>query len=1051
MKHRYFLLLTSLLFSITLFSQDNAYSSFDINLKNSIKFNKHLLNPAFSFARETAPTITIVNRRQWVNFENAPQFYFGNYLGSLSDRSRFGVGLYQQSVGVLKNFGGVLNYSYNVPVGYESNLTFGLNTYFYNSAFDVAKVITIENEPLLENQKANSLIAIKPGINFGTEFFDFGIAVNNMVLFNIATSEMVKDNQENSYLGHIMYTGYLSSYRSFLDEAKFSTLFFVEKKKDATGLAANFMLDIPNKGWVQGGYNTLAGFSAGVGVTISEKFSIGYNYDLGLGDISQLGSSHQFLLAYTFEEYGESNKTYVPITNKSKNNAKKAPGTPAKSAAEIAKENAEKLANAKLERERLALEAAANAEKNRLALEEAARLKAEEVANKKAQAEQDRLDAEEAARTKSTTDISQAEKDRLAAEEAARAKAAADKAKAEASAKASAKAQAEKDKLAADEAARAKAARAKAAADRAKALAVAKTKAEKDRLAAEEAARAKAAADKAQADAASRAQAEKDRLAAAEVARAKAAADKSQADAASRAQAEKDRLAAEEAARARVLADKAQADAASKAQAEKDRLAAEEAARAKAAADKAQADAASKAQAEKDRLAAEEAARAKALANKAQADAASKAQAEKDRLAAEEAARAKAVADKAQADASSRAQAEKDRLAAEEAARVKALADKAQADAASKAQAEKDRLAAEEAARVKAAKDKANAAAEKDRLAAEEAARAKAASDKAQADKDRLAADEAALRKKLESDESNKVVEAFKKDIELKTATSDKLTKSLESIVKERDEDLKEFLLENTLNADGTPRAAKGFVSTSESNAKLQSLKSEINVNKVEFDKLIRDFEASNNQRQKEIKQKGISDIDAKPLNDYYLKMLNDLKLKRETFNKLEKEADIKIQRIKDEKEAERLRRIKRADYDSESERNLRNQQYLESLKKNQEAVSGNQTTTKNKDGESNANTNAVTEIPIIKKLTDVSAGYYLVLETFSNLEETKIYLATVIKEGGGSNVNFFYNLHNSTYYVYIGKTDGMGDANEELKAKGSKTYNKNMFIAKVE
>lgn len=803
MKKKY-LLITTLLFCITVFSQENANSSFDISLKNSIKFNKYLINPAFSFAKETAPTLTIVNRRQWVDFENAPQFYFANYLGRLSNRSRFGIGIYQQSAGVLKNFGGVVNYSYAVPVGDESILAFGINTYFYNSTFDFGKIITVENEPLLQNQKANSLIGLKPGINFGTEFFDFGVSVNNLVLYNLATSEMVKDNQENSYLGHVMYTGYINSYRRFLDDAKFSTLVFVEKKNDATALAANLLLDIPNKAWIQGGYNTLYGFSAGVGITISERFSLGYNYDLGLGDVSELGSSHQFLLAYTFDEYENINITNrVKKQGGSKKPVKKTSTTIAlKTKAQKDKENAEKLANAKLERERLAAEAAANAEKNRLANEEAARLKAAE--------------------------------------------------------------------------------------------------------------------------------------------------------------------------------DKAKLEAPVNIQAEKDRLAAEEAARIKAAADKAKAEAAAKAQAEKDRLASEEAARLKAAE--------------------------KAKSDKARAAAAAKTQAEKDRLAAEEAARLKAAADKAKAEAAAKAQAEKDKLSTEEA-----------------------------------------------LRKKLESDESNKAVEAFKKDIETKSNASDELTKSLEAIVKERDADLKEFLLENTLNADGTVRGPKGFVNTKEENAKLENLKSRISLNKVEFDKLIRDFEASNIQRLKEIKAKGISDTDAKPLNDYYQKMLNDLKQKRETFNRLEKEADLKIQKIKDEKEAERLRRIKKADYDSETERNRRNQEYLEGLKKNQEVVGGNDTAPKNKEGESINNPNAIIDIPIIKKLTDVSAGYYLVLKTFSNLEETKAYLSTVISAGGGANVNFFYNLHNSTYYVYIAKADTMGDANQELKAKGTKTYNKNMFIAKVE
>lgn len=64
---------------------------------------------------------------------------------------------------------------------------------------------------------------------------------------------------------------------------KIFNFILVDKQKDATAIS-NLLLDIPNKAWLNGGYNTLYGFSAGVGLTLSEKFSFGYTYDLGLGD-----------------------------------------------------------------------------------------------------------------------------------------------------------------------------------------------------------------------------------------------------------------------------------------------------------------------------------------------------------------------------------------------------------------------------------------------------------------------------------------------------------------------------------------------------------------------------------------------------------------------------------------------------------------------------------------------------------------------------------------------------------------------------------------------
>ena len=57
----------------SVFSQENAIGSFDIPINNALKFNKFLINPAFSFVREEHSQINIFNRRQWVKFENAPQ------------------------------------------------------------------------------------------------------------------------------------------------------------------------------------------------------------------------------------------------------------------------------------------------------------------------------------------------------------------------------------------------------------------------------------------------------------------------------------------------------------------------------------------------------------------------------------------------------------------------------------------------------------------------------------------------------------------------------------------------------------------------------------------------------------------------------------------------------------------------------------------------------------------------------------------------------------------------------------------------------------------
>jgi hypothetical protein len=503
---------------------------------------------------------------------------------------------------------------------------------------------------------------------------------------------------------------------------------------------------------------------------------------------------------------------------------------------------------------------------------------------------------------------------------------------------------------------------------------------------------------------------------------AKAAADKERLAAA---QIEKDRLAKEAADKERLAATQAEKDRLAKEAADKERLAAAQVEKdrlAKATADKERLGAA---QAEKDRL-------AKAASDKERLAAA---QVEKDRL-------AKAAADKERLAA---AQIEKDRLA-------KAAADKERLAA---AQIEKDRLAKAAADKERLAKE----AADKERLAAAQAEKdrlAKAAADKerlaaAQIEKDRLAKAAAASTKLSVVDKianietklnvSNKVIDTYKEEIKQKTKNSDKLIKRLDSIVKERDLDLKAYVSEGDANV-----ATRKFVSTSQTNAQLAEIKKEIQQNKKTFDNLILDFESANAKRLAEFKNSGISGADAKELNDYYQSVINDLKSKREQFEQLEKSADEKIKKINADKEEERLNRIKKADFDSEEQRIINNQKALDAIKNSGNNPNANSGTVQNTDKESGS----LNDIAIIKKLNGVEAAYYVVLETFKNKTDRNNFIQQVVAEGG-SNVTLFYNIYDSTDYVYIEKYSSLTEAVKSLSKKGTKSYNKKMFIVKVE
>ncbi|WP_415782689.1 PorP/SprF family type IX secretion system membrane protein, partial [Flavobacterium jumunjinense] len=463
--------------STVVFSQENAYSSFDVSLNNSIKLNRFLINPAFSYAREVAPSINLANKRQWVKFEDAPVLYFLNYQGRLSNESRFGIGVYSQSTGLLKNNGGLLNYSLNVPMEDEKNLTFGVNVYFSSSNLDKNRAITETTEPLFNELSATSLISVKPGLNLRLNNFDIGIAANNIISYNLSSSEAVQENNSSSFSGHLMYTKEISSFYNILDGSNFSTMIQLENRKDGTAISGNLLIDQRDLGWLEAGYNTSKGVNAGIGAAISKKFFIGYSYNLAISNSLFFGSSHEFSLSYSFTDYDDSynfrdRAQKIREKTAAKRANKETPKTD-KASSEADKADKDQARKDRIEELRIQREAAKQAREDKINA-------AKEAADAKANAQKENnVEVEE---------NNQAEKDRLAKEAAE-------------------KEQAEKDRLAIE------AANSQAEKDRLAKEAAEKAQAEKDRLAREAAEKAQAEKDRLAREAAERAQAEKDRLA----------------------------------------------------------------------------------------------------------------------------------------------------------------------------------------------------------------------------------------------------------------------------------------------------------------------------------------------------------------------------------------------------------------------------------------------------------------------------------------------------------------------------------------------------------
>nr|WP_314895746.1 type IX secretion system membrane protein PorP/SprF [uncultured Flavobacterium sp.] len=1015
-----------------LYSQEDGVVSFTLPVRNSLKFNKFLINPTFSFVREQSTIVSFYNKRQWIQFDDAPQTYLLSYSGRFRENEGIAVGLFQQNYGVLTTFGAVANFAHNVVLEEDSNLTFGMNVGFYKSGLNKTKVVTNYPDPSLENIPSNALITVNPGINYGTAFLDFGLSVNNLILYNLKTSKTVEDDPEKSIEAHIMYTGYLDTY-GFFDKSKFSALVKTAFKKNKTVVSGLMMFAIPKGIWVQAGYNTVYGISGGIGLNITPKISLEYNFEKGMGSLSNFGSSHEIVFAYKFKSnnyyYGDDEEegSIVPAAE----TRKSVPAKPKESAI-LSPVDAQRLKELKL---------ALVAEKEEIRL-----FKLKEIADAKAKLAADikaKLDADAAAKTKlATTAKSEAfTQAKLAADTKAKADAATQaKSATEVKPKSDALAKA---KLAADSKAKSNTlAQAKLAADaKAKADALAQAKLAADaKIKADALTQAKLVADaKAKADALAQAKLAADAKTKADsFAQAKLATDaKAKADALAQAKLAADaKIKADALTQAKLVADaKAKADALAQSKLAADaKTKADSFAQAKLAADaKAKADVLAQA-----KLAADAKAKADALAQaKLAADAKIKADSlAQAKLAADAKAKADALAqEKLAADAKTKADSlAQAKLAADAKAKADALA---QAKLAAETKAKADALAQEKLAAD--AKTKADSLAQA-KLAADAKAKADALAQEKLAAEAKAKADALSQAKlaDIPKDDNAKSMDNLAKLVGDSKNIQQQLLTKFNVMVANKERDLKDLKEENDLSEKGIFKEPKAFKSVSAENSALESLKSELaGLNRSQSEKII---ELDN--LYKERLKKGSDKNDAS--SQYYLKTVETLKAEQLKTIQSNMVLVSTLEKIKVETEIEKKRRIKRAAFENDQGRYLQDKATLNRIR---EKTPFSTVPLKAEDfdyGDEQSN------MQILKNIKNVESGYYLIVAVHNDVAKRDGFLTKSVA-AGQSNIDFFYDVNTSKYFIYYDKFDNIEDAKKALKSKGNKPYNSKLSIVKIE
>ena len=309
MKLNVLVIVISLLLFADLQAQDGPVLTFTIPTQNNLMLNRFLINPTFSAVRESDSYLTLYHRNQWIQFNDSPELYMLSYYGKYGERAGVGIGIYQQNIGIITSFGGIGNYAYQIPLNEKMALTVGFNLAYYSSGVNRNRAVTNEPDPALMELRNNSILTLKPGINFSWGSFDLGVYAENLVDYDFKSSEMVEDYSEKTYTSHVVYNHQMLNQAGLFEEGYFRLM--VRGKFNQTEdfqYGGSFMVNFPKLGWVQAGVDDFFGVGIGGGAHLTRKLSLGYTYEQVTKEgLVNFGPTHEITIAYRFG--GKENET----------------------------------------------------------------------------------------------------------------------------------------------------------------------------------------------------------------------------------------------------------------------------------------------------------------------------------------------------------------------------------------------------------------------------------------------------------------------------------------------------------------------------------------------------------------------------------------------------------------------------------------------------------------------------------------------------------------------------------------------------------------------
>ena len=274
----------------------------DLPIYNQFYFNPYLYNPAF-VGLNSQFEANLTYRKQWADISDAPQVSAFDFQYATEGRVALGLSFQSESSVALVTNTGYLTFGYQVPLGQDHFIQFGLSAGVIQNNLDLQEIVNssdqiILQDPAILNAVDNTMyLTSQFGINYTLRNLTIGVAFPKLLENDANSTESFNPPSLDEFKQFIISGSYRADIAPRFSVQPVGVFRYVDRDQfqaEATALVRynDFM-------WVGAGYRYESGAIGHVGMNLLNGLQLGYSFEFsGVNSNSFGGGSHEIHLKW---------------------------------------------------------------------------------------------------------------------------------------------------------------------------------------------------------------------------------------------------------------------------------------------------------------------------------------------------------------------------------------------------------------------------------------------------------------------------------------------------------------------------------------------------------------------------------------------------------------------------------------------------------------------------------------------------------------------------------------------------------------------------------